>query len=111
MTAPSLLVTHGDGRNVPRLACAGCGDLIADVREAGVVWPPDGWLTGEAPHFAVPVLCKGRHCLARDPRWHQWPWMPLGHYLVWLLENSGGHPPARLRALIADARRMADLGG
>src|SRR5262245_30661250 len=87
-TVSSFVVTHRNGRNYPRVACAGCGALITDVDGAGIVWHPTGMVEdGTSP---ITVLCKRHHCLARDPRWRHWYWMPLDHYLVWLVENTGG---------------------
>lgn len=88
------------------MACAGCGELITDVQMAGVVWRP-GTIVEEGVSPIV-VLCKTNHCLARDARWKHWYWMPLDHFLVWVLQNSGGHPAKKLRRLVADADRYAD---
>jgi hypothetical protein len=107
--APSLVVKHRAARSYPRVACAGCGALITDVKMAGVAWPP-GRVVEESVSPVV-VLCKERHCLASDPRWLHWYWMPLDHYLVWLIENTGGHPAKKLRRLIADADRYAEFAG
>jgi hypothetical protein len=108
-TPPSFVVRHREGYSYPRVACAGCGELITDVRMAGVVWHPRTMREDDvSPIFA---LCKTNHCLARDPRWKHWPWEELDCYLIGLLENTGGHPAKKFRQLVADADRFAEYSG
>jgi hypothetical protein len=103
----SFVVTHRHAHSYPRVACAGCGVLITDVKMAGVVWRPDTIVEeGVSP---IVVLCKTNHCLARDPRWRHWSWEELSVYLVWLIQNTGGHPATKLRQLIADADHVAEF--
>ena len=106
-TAPSFGVKHRRAHSYPRVACAGCGELITDVEMAGVVWRPDTMV--EEGFSPITVLCKVNHCLANDPRWKHWAWEDLGIYLVWLLQNTGGHPPKKLRQLVANADHIAEL--
>ncbi len=108
-TTPSFGVRHRRGHNYPRLRCAGCGEWITDVKIAGIVWHPD--TITEDGFSPIVVLCKMNDCLGRDPRWTHWWWQPLSHYLVWLLQNTGGHSPKKLRALIAEADEFAEMAG
>jgi len=103
----SFGVKHRRARSYPRVACAGCGALITDVKMAGVAWRPDTVV--EDGFSPIVVLCKTNHCLAHDPRWRYWPWEELDVYLVWLLQNTSGHPAKKLRGLIANADSIAEM--
>jgi hypothetical protein len=100
---PTFVIQHRAGRNCPRLTCGRCGDLITDVKMAGIVWPPE-YRDGSAS--GAMILCKVRNCLMAQ-RWRDWPWMPLKNYLVWLLMNTGAPTVSAITKLAKDCDRYS----
>jgi hypothetical protein len=99
-----FVVLHNQkGNATPGIVCEHCGQIVKDIRSAGVIWVKNTEVE------KVKVLCKTNGCLTAGPYRHH-PWHEMRHYLLWLLQNSGVKTERQLREEWKSAEEFADIG-
>jgi hypothetical protein len=83
----------------PTSHCSGCGSLINDIYDGGIVWDTDT----PSPHSAR-LLCKHNGCLER----HNGDWKEMRDYVLDLLFNCGVKTKEQFLEVWGEQEHFAD---